>query len=91
MLLPNYLQKYDSILLSAVSLHIHKPLCYNLVLIYIKFDFKKWNHTFPGYLPGGTRVPGSLPLTSASGACALTSQINLTKACSVPITPPQDI
>ena len=66
-------------------------MCYNLVLIYISL-ISKSGITFPGHLPGGTRVPGSLPLTSAhSGARALTSQINLMKASSVPIAPPQDI
>lgn len=66
-------------------------MCYNLVLIYISL-ISKCGITFPGHLPGGTRVPVSLPLTSAhSGAHALTSQINLTKAGSVPIAPPQDI
>ena len=66
-------------------------MCYNLVLIYISL-ISKSGITFPGHLPRGTRVPGSLPLTSAhSGARALTSQINLMKASSVPIAPPQDI
>ena len=64
-------------------------MCYNLVLIYISLISKSG---IPGHLPRGTRVSASLTLTSAhSGARALTSQINLTKASSVPITPPQDI
>lgn len=64
-------------------------MCYNLVLIYISL-ISESGITFPGHLPEGTRVPGSLALTSThSGAHALTSQINLTKAGSVPITPPR--
>ena len=66
-------------------------MCHNLVLIYISL-ISKSGITFPGHLPGGTRIPVSLPLMSAhSGAHALTSQINLRKAGSVPIAPPQDI
>lgn len=61
--------------LSLLALFQSAPVC-----------FKKREITFPGHLVGGTTTPVSLPPTSAhSGAYAVTSQIKLLKASSVPV------
>ena len=78
-------------LLPLTSLHIHKPEGYIFALIDNSLSPKS-AITFPGHFAGDTTASGSLPPASAhSGPHALTSQIKLPNACSVPITPPQDI